>query len=87
MVDSTPLNPDSSSTDTKHGHRVFCCLDSRKAVLLINAIALVVYEVVIINSAMKTTFETSNVILVMVMCSLFFLFYIQEPHKARTPLA
>ncbi len=77
MVDSTPLIPDNSSTDTKQGHRVFGCLDFWKAVLLINAIALVLYEVVIINNAMKSTFVSLNVILVMVMIisSLFFLFY------------
>ncbi len=75
MVDSIPLIPDSSSTDAKQGHRVFGCLYSRKAVIVINAIALVLYQVVIINSAMKSAFESSNVIVVMVISSLFFLFY------------
>ncbi len=38
MVDSTPLIPDSSSTDDKQGHRVLGCCDSRTAVIVINSV-------------------------------------------------
>ncbi len=38
MVDSTPLIPDGK--EKKEGHRVLCCCDSRKAVIILNVLAL-----------------------------------------------
>eukprot|EP00984_Skeletonema_dohrnii_P021892 scaffold11048_cov152-Skeletonema_dohrnii-CCMP3373.AAC.4 len=38
MVDSTPLIPDGK--EKKEGHRVLCCCDSRKAVIILNLLAL-----------------------------------------------
>ena len=40
MVDSTPLIPGSSDSDTKQGQRILGCCDSRRAVIVINSIAL-----------------------------------------------
>ena len=78
MVDSTPLIPDGKE-EKKQGHRVLCCCDSRKAVLIINAIALVVVLAGFIDASMKTPpgagpiifFVLNVVIYIFVMISAF----------------
>lgn len=52
MVDSTFLIPDGKDDEEKQGHKVLCCCDSRKAVLIFNSITLVVVIAFFINGAM-----------------------------------
>ncbi len=56
MVDSTPLIPDSRGK--KQGHRVLCLCDSRKAVMIINLLALVLVIGGIIAAAVDDTLKS-----------------------------
>ena len=58
MVDSTPLIPD-SRRGKKQGHRVLCCCDSRKAVILINLIGLLLVVAGLIAGGVQGTLDGS----------------------------
>eukprot|EP00577_Skeletonema_sp_RCC1716_P033132 CAMPEP_0113390940 /NCGR_PEP_ID=MMETSP0013_2-20120614/10444_1 /TAXON_ID=2843 ORGANISM="Skeletonema costatum, Strain 1716" /NCGR_SAMPLE_ID=MMETSP0013_2 /ASSEMBLY_ACC=CAM_ASM_000158 /LENGTH=109 /DNA_ID=CAMNT_0000274149 /DNA_START=18 /DNA_END=344 /DNA_ORIENTATION=- /assembly_acc=CAM_ASM_000158 len=62
MVDSTPLIPDGK--EKKEGHRVLCCCDSRKAVIILNLIALALVIIgLIIRLVDNQYFATWTIIL------------------------
>lgn len=74
MVDSTPLIRD--NTGKKQGHRVLCCCDSRKAVILINLIALVLVVAGIIAGAVEGTLDSSISYIVAYCISILFYFIV-----------
>ncbi|KAL3797748.1 hypothetical protein HJC23_000293 [Cyclotella cryptica] len=42
MVDTTPLIPTSSGSESKQGHKIFCCCcDSKRAVQIFNILAII----------------------------------------------
>ena len=71
MVDSTPLIP--ASQHKKQGHRVLCCCDSRKAVIMINLVALAFYIAAIVINALNGTLS-NDVVSIIFMC-ITILFY------------
>ena len=71
MVDSTPLIP--ASRNKKQGHRVLCCCDSRKAVIMINLVALAFYIAAIVINALNGTLN-NDVVSIIFMC-ITILFY------------
>ena len=70
MVDSTPLIP--SSQGKKQGHRVLCCCDSRKAVVLINLIALILYVLALISKGVQGTLNNDIVSIVFYVITILF---------------
>ena len=68
MVDSTPLIP----SDKKQGHRVLCCCDSRKAVIIINMLALAWIIYVIILGAVQGTLSADIVQIVFYALAILF---------------
>ena len=70
MVDSSPLIP--GTHGRKQGHRVLCCCDSRKAVILINLIALAFSIYLIIISALNGTLRGDIVSIVVYCVSILF---------------
>mmetsp|Transcript_5542 Transcript_5542/g.7774 ORF Transcript_5542/g.7774 Transcript_5542/m.7774 type:complete len:170 (+) Transcript_5542:113-622(+) len=74
MTDSTPLINDSRQKQGKLGHRVLCCCDSRKAVILINLFALVLIVAGLIAAAVNNTFDSdTSAIIGYVISVLFYL--------------
>ncbi|KAL3807007.1 hypothetical protein ACHAXA_010483 [Cyclostephanos tholiformis] len=51
MVDSTPLIDEALPSQGKMGHRVLCCCDSRKAVIILSTVAIVTNIAVLVLSA------------------------------------
>lgn len=74
MVDSTPLIPDSRGK--KQGHRVLCCCDSRKAVILINLMGLLLVAAGLIASAIQGTLVTDIPAIVGYCISILFYFIV-----------
>lgn len=72
MVDSTPLIP--ASQNKKQGHRVLCCCDSRKAVILINLIALAWYIAAIVINALNGTLNNDFVSIIFICITILFYF-------------
>lgn len=75
MVDSTPLIPD-SRRGKKQGHRVLCCCDSRKAVILINLIGLVLVAAGLIAGGVQGTLNTDLVAIISYVISILFYFIV-----------
>ena len=62
MVDSTPLIPDGKDEEEKQGHKVLCCFDSRKAVLIFSAIALVFTIAIFTDAATSGKADAGRII-------------------------
>lgn len=75
MVDSTPLIPD-SRRGKKQGHRVLCCCDSRKAVILINLFGLVLVVAGLITSGVQGTLDGSIASIIGYCISILFFFIV-----------
>ncbi len=71
MVDSTPLLPGSSESDTKQGQRILGCCDSRRAVIVINSIALALSFVGLLL-ALYQSYDNGSIIAVCINCVLYF---------------
>ena len=63
MVDSTPLIPGSSDSDTKQGQRILGCCDSRRAVIVINSIFLALACLGFILLGVSTPLSIGSIIL------------------------
>eukprot|EP00985_Skeletonema_marinoi_P014434 scaffold7311_cov110-Skeletonema_marinoi.AAC.6 len=72
MTDSTPLINDSRQKQGKLGHRVLCCCDSRKAVILINLFALVLIVAGLIAAAVNNTFDSDTSAIIGYVISILF---------------
>ena len=72
MVDSTPLIPGSSDSDTKQGQRVFGCCDSRRAVIVINSVALALSFIGLLMAVYQSYDNGSTFIAICISCVLYF---------------
>ena len=74
MVDSTPLIRDSRVK--KQGHRILCCCDSRKAVIMINLLGLVLVAAGLIAAAVQRTLVADIPSIIAYVISILFYFIV-----------